>query len=150
MLNTTLKTIAELDPVIHHPTRLMLFFLLSRNEKMDYLMLMRSTMLSSGNISTHLNKMQEAGYIHIQKTFISKKTHTVISLSPKGKSAYQKWGESVLCAVAKESIQKQRSVAYQGFQDTYWDFNQMQGRIYKPAFYGRALPLPPMDSNLSL
>lgn len=145
-----LKTIAELDAVIHNPARLMLFYLLSRGEDMDYLELMRITSLSSGNISTHLMKMQEAGYIQITKSFIGKKPNTSIRITKDGLKAYHSWGENILCALPKEVKQKKLRHPLIGFHDIHQDLFLMQSSIYKPAQYGRALPLPPMDGSLSL
>lgn len=149
MLNKTLKAIADLDTVIHNPTRLMLFYLLSRSNEMDYQMLQDFTKLSSGNISTHLNKMEEAGYIQISKTFIGKKPHTSVRLTNTGERAYRIWGESVLCAVPKEANHKQRLPHVYNYPEACLNFLIAQSHTFKSALYGRALPLPPMDSNLS-
>ena len=95
----TLNRLAALDAAVHNPARLMIIFLLSRKGGMDYLTLMRETQLSSGNITTHLNKLLASDYIKITKSFIGRKPHTAIELTAKGKQAYQIWGEMILAAL---------------------------------------------------
>jgi DNA-binding PadR family transcriptional regulator len=52
---------------------------------------MRQVGLTHGNLSSHLSKLEEAGYIEIQKEFIHKKPHTMIALSEKGRQAFKKY-----------------------------------------------------------
>ena len=80
-----LTSINALDAGIHNPARLMIVYLLSRNQGLDYLQLMKQTKLSSGNITTHLSKLLECGYIHITKSFKGRKPHTAVRISEAGK-----------------------------------------------------------------
>lgn len=59
--------LAEIDRVIHAPARLMVLTYLYVVESADYIFLMQLTGLTWGNISTHLRKLEEAGYVEIEK-----------------------------------------------------------------------------------
>ncbi|MDD4310047.1 MAG: transcriptional regulator [Candidatus Cloacimonetes bacterium] len=101
----SLNSIGNLDTGIHNPARLMIIYLLARTKSLDYLQLMRQTGLTSGNITTHLNKLQESGYIRINKSFIGRKPNTAMELTPKGMRAYYEWGENVLHALPEKTMQ---------------------------------------------
>jgi DNA-binding MarR family transcriptional regulator len=87
--------LAEIDPVIHAPARLMVLTYLYVVESVDYVFLMRLTGLTWGNLSTHLSKLEEAGYIGIQKEFRGKKPHTTIHLTDQGRSAFKEYKENM-------------------------------------------------------
>ena len=87
--------LAEIDQVIHAPARLMVLTYLYVVESVDYVFLMRLTGLTWGNLSTHLSKLEEAGYIGMQKEFRGKKPHTTIHLTDQGRSAFRKYKKSM-------------------------------------------------------
>ena len=60
-------------------------------ESADYVFLMRLTGLTWGNLFTHLTKLEEAGYITIEKTFKGKKPYTIVHLSKQGRNAFRKY-----------------------------------------------------------
>ena len=68
-----LRPLADIDQVIHNPTRLMLLSYLYVVERADYVFLKNMSELSWGNLATHLNKLEETGYIDIVKSFKGKK-----------------------------------------------------------------------------
>ena len=78
----------ELDRVIHEPARLLLVALLSGVREADFLWLERESALTRGNLSSHLARLEDAGYVEIQKTFKGKVPLTVIRLTPSGRSAF--------------------------------------------------------------
>jgi DNA-binding MarR family transcriptional regulator len=84
-----LSTLANLDPLIHAPARLMILTYLYVVESADYVFLMRQTGLTWGNLATHLNKLEEAGYIQIQKTFNRKKPQSILNITQVGREAFQ-------------------------------------------------------------
>ena len=105
-LQDRMQTIGSLDAGIHNPARLMIVLLLAKGKTLDYLYLMRQTGLSSGNISTHLNKLLELGYINVTKSFIGRKPNTAIELSEAGKNAYLRWGENILQALPEQTMSR--------------------------------------------
>ncbi|KAA3648739.1 MAG: ArsR family transcriptional regulator [Chloroflexi bacterium] len=81
--------LAELDRVIHSPARLMVVSILTAVNKADFLYLLRETELTKGNLSTHLSKLEEAGYIIVEKTYKGKVPLTLYSLTKAGKQAFK-------------------------------------------------------------
>jgi DNA-binding MarR family transcriptional regulator len=90
-----LHPLADLDRVIHAPARLMVLTYLYVVESADYIFLMRLTGLTWGNLSSHLSKLEEAGYVEIVKEFKGKKPHTMIRLTPQGRAAFREYKKSM-------------------------------------------------------
>jgi DNA-binding MarR family transcriptional regulator len=78
----------ELDRVIHEPARLMLVALLTGVTKADFRWLQQESSLTKGNLSSHLARLEEAGYVEIEKTFRGKIPLTVVQLTDGGKKAF--------------------------------------------------------------
>lgn len=85
------RGLAEVDRLIHEPARLMIVAILSVVQAADFLYLQQQTNLSKGNLSSHLSKLEEAGYICIEKTYRGKIPLTLCSLSPQGQQAFEKY-----------------------------------------------------------
>jgi DNA-binding MarR family transcriptional regulator len=83
--------IAEIDRLIHEPSRLMILALLYVVESADFRFLMRQTGLTWGNLSSHMSKLEEAGYLAVEKEFVDKKPHTMLHLTPEGRAAFQEY-----------------------------------------------------------
>jgi DNA-binding MarR family transcriptional regulator len=90
-----LHPLADINQVIHAPARLMVLTYLYVVESTDYVFLLRLTGLTWGNLSTHLGKLEEAGYVAINKGFNGKKPHTTISLTGQGRTAFRKYKKSL-------------------------------------------------------
>jgi len=80
---------SDLDRVIHEPARLMIVTLLYAVQQADFLYLLHETGLTKGNLSAHLSKLEEAGYVRIEKTFRGKVPHTLVALTPEGRKAFE-------------------------------------------------------------
>jgi DNA-binding MarR family transcriptional regulator len=87
--------LADIDQVIHASARLMVLSYLYVVESADYVFLMRRTGLTWGNLSTHLAKLEEAGYVEIEKEFRGKKPHTKVSLTKRGRTAFREYKKSL-------------------------------------------------------
>ena len=61
----------------------------------DFLFLMRQTGLTFGNLSSHMTKLEEAGYLKIMKEFRGKKPHTMLKLTPQGRTAFDDYWKSM-------------------------------------------------------
>jgi DNA-binding transcriptional ArsR family regulator len=81
--------LVEVDRLIHEPARLMIAAILYAAESADFLFLQRETGLTKGNLSSHLSKLEEAGYVKITKTFQGKIPLTVCRLTPTGRLAFE-------------------------------------------------------------
>jgi DNA-binding MarR family transcriptional regulator len=86
---TDLRLLPELDRLIHEPARLALTAILAVVESADFLYLQRETGLTKGNLSSHLAKLEEAGYVAIEKTYRGKVPLTLVRLTETGAAAYQ-------------------------------------------------------------
>ena len=86
-----LHPLVSLDRVIHAPARLMVMTYLYVVDSADFVFLMRLTGLTWGNLSTHLGKLEEAGYVAIEKGYKGKKPNTTIRLTAAGRTAFQKY-----------------------------------------------------------
>lgn len=83
-----LQALATLDRVIHEPARLMIVTVLYAVTEADFLYLQRELGLTQGNLSSHLAKLEQAGYVLITKTFKGKYPLTICSLTNKGREAF--------------------------------------------------------------
>lgn len=82
-----LKTILELDSDIHNPARMsVLMFLLPRG-RATFTLIQKCLNLTSGNLSSHIKKLQGKGLVEVKKTFIELKPTTEVYLSPKGRNS---------------------------------------------------------------
>jgi len=94
-MTTPFEELANLDKLIHEPSRLALLTALSACDSADFLSLRRLTGLSDGNLSVQLSKLEEAGLVNIQKQFVAKKPSTQIKITKKGGTAIQRHWEQL-------------------------------------------------------
>ena len=87
-MSADLRKINDLDRLIHEPARLMIITILSATESADFLYLERETGLTRGNLSAHLTKLEEAGYVKIEKTYKGRLPLTVCKLTTSGQKAF--------------------------------------------------------------
>jgi DNA-binding transcriptional ArsR family regulator len=71
-MNSGVRHIGEIDRVVHAPGRLMIVALLSAVKQADFLYLQHETALNKGTLSSHLARLEEAGYVSIEKIFQGK------------------------------------------------------------------------------
>jgi len=82
---------AALDNIIHQPVRLQIMsslVSLYAGEQVDFVYLRKILNLTDGNLGAHLTRLESAGYIRIEKTFIARKPRTFISVTGKGRDAF--------------------------------------------------------------
>ncbi len=81
----------ELDPLIHQPTRLRIMAALvslPEGDRVDFTFLQELLDLTPGNLSVHLQKLEEAGYVAVEKTFVNRRPKTWVSVTAKGRKAF--------------------------------------------------------------
>lgn len=83
--------LGELDRMIHEPARLAIIMILSTVDSADFLYLKRQTGLTRGNLSSHLSRLEDAGYINIEKTYRGKIPLTLCSLTDMGREAFKSY-----------------------------------------------------------
>ncbi len=81
----------EIDRLIHEPARLKIIAQLYVVESADFLFIMRQTGLTQGNVSGHLSKLEDAGFVNIEKGYLGKRPQTIISLSTLGRQRFQNY-----------------------------------------------------------
>jgi DNA-binding MarR family transcriptional regulator len=83
---------AEVDRLIHEPARLIVVAILYSTEAADFLYLLRETGLTKGNLSAHITKLEEAGYVEVEKTYggaRGKTPRTILRLNDAGRAAFR-------------------------------------------------------------
>ncbi len=94
-MNPDLRNLVEVDRIIHEPARLVIVAILFAVDSADFLYLLNETNLTKGNLSSHLSKLEEAGYVAIEKTFVGKVTRTLCRLTPDGHGAFLKYRSQI-------------------------------------------------------
>jgi DNA-binding transcriptional ArsR family regulator len=94
-MSADLRAVTTLDRLIHEPARLLIVTILSSVASADFLFLQRETGLTKGNLSAHLSKLEEAGYISIEKTFKGKFPLTICKLTSAGKTALKTYRQQL-------------------------------------------------------
>jgi len=94
--STDLQPIADIDRLVHEPARLMILAVLYVVESADFLFLMHQTRLTRGNLSSHMSKLEAAGYIDIKKEFVGKIPRTLLRLTGKGREAFQAYRQDMI------------------------------------------------------
>ena len=87
------RDLVDLDRIVHEPARLMILALLHPLEEGDFTFLLRETGLTRGNLSAHLAKLEEAGYLDVQKGFQGRVPRTTYSLTEEGRTAFRRYRE---------------------------------------------------------
>jgi DNA-binding HxlR family transcriptional regulator len=90
-----LHSIPKIDKTIHEPARPMIMAHLFVIESTDFLFLQRQTQMTPGNLSAHLTKLEDAGYVEITKEFIERKPHTALALTKKGRDAFKQYRRDI-------------------------------------------------------
>jgi DNA-binding transcriptional ArsR family regulator len=81
----------ELDPLLHSQLRLAIVSFLVGIEEAEFNLLKEKTGASGGNLSVQIDKLNQAGYIDVVKTFRGKKPLTLCSLTKKGLKAFENY-----------------------------------------------------------
>jgi DNA-binding MarR family transcriptional regulator len=96
-----LETIDEIDKILHDPSRLKIIAYLYSLKETDFTYLKNQTEFSWGRLASHLDKLQEAGYVVLKKKLVQKKESTkktpitYISLTSEGRKAFDNYKKSI-------------------------------------------------------
>jgi DNA-binding MarR family transcriptional regulator len=88
----------ELDKIIHAPARLQIMsslMALDAKDQIDFRSLGDLLELTDGNLGAHLQTLEEAGYIKVEKTFVQRKPKTFLRLTHKGRARYEEHVEAL-------------------------------------------------------
>lgn len=90
------RATTDIDRVVHEPARLLILGLLYVVESADFLFLLNQTGLTKGNLSSHLSKLEDAGYVQVNKEFVEKIPRTLLRITPKGREALQAYRQGMM------------------------------------------------------
>ena len=79
----------DLDRVIHEPARLLIVALLAGVKEADFLWVQRESTLTKGNLSSHLAKLEQTGYVEVEKTYRGRIPLTLLRLTRQGRTAFE-------------------------------------------------------------
>jgi DNA-binding transcriptional ArsR family regulator len=96
-----LRDVVDVDRVLHEPARLLLAALLYPVEGADFLFLLRESGLTKGNLSSHLAKLEEAGYVVVTKGYEGRVPHTDYRMSEDGREAFRSYRDQMRRALRK-------------------------------------------------
>jgi DNA-binding transcriptional ArsR family regulator len=94
-----MQDLTQLDRVIHEPARLMIMMILRGVGEADFLYLQREAGLTQGNLSSHLARLEETGYVLFEKSFKGKFPLTICRLTAKGEEAFAGYADTLLGAL---------------------------------------------------
>jgi len=93
----------ELDPLLHSQLRLAVMSILISVDEADFVYLREQTGATSGNLSVQIDKLREAGYIGVNKSFRGKMPCTVCSITKKGIAAFETYALALQTYIGKKS-----------------------------------------------
>jgi DNA-binding transcriptional ArsR family regulator len=96
--------VTDLDRIIHEPARLLIVALLAGVKEADFLWIQRESGLTKGNLSSHLAKLEDAGYVEIEKTYKGKVPLTLLRLTKQGKAAFDSYRKSMNGLLARTAV----------------------------------------------
>lgn len=90
----------ELNPLIHSQLRLSILSILMSAEEADFMYIKQKTEATMGNLSVQITKLEEAGYISVEKTFQGKRPRTVCRMTDAGWEAFMEYVQALKAYVA--------------------------------------------------
>ena len=85
----------ELDPLLHSQLRLAVMSLLLGTDEADFVYIREKAGATAGNLSVQLDKLSEAGYIDVEKSFVGKKPRTTCRITERGREAMAAYVEAL-------------------------------------------------------
>jgi DNA-binding MarR family transcriptional regulator len=88
----------EIDNIIHQPVRLRIMsslVALEPDEQVDFVHLRKILDLTDGNLGAHLAKLENAGFVKVEKMFITRKPRTFIKVTGKGRDAFNEYTDAL-------------------------------------------------------
>ena len=86
----------KFNKLIHEPARLLIMAHLYVVESADFLFIMRQIGMTFGNLSSHMSRLEAAGYIDVEKEFIGKKPNTRLHLTDEGRAAFEEYRQNMI------------------------------------------------------
>jgi DNA-binding transcriptional ArsR family regulator len=103
IINPEMQTLLELDRVIHEPARLVILTVCNSAEEVEFKFLETTTGLSKGNLSSHISKLEQAGFVEVIKAFRKKIPVTSFKITKSGCDALAAYWTALRGAIPNES-----------------------------------------------
>ncbi|MBZ5668311.1 MAG: transcriptional regulator [Acidobacteriia bacterium] len=94
-MRADLEGFLSLDRVVHEPARLVILTVLAQAEEVEFRFLERVSGLTKGNLSSHISRLEEAGYLAVKKFFRGKLPATSLKITRSGRSALKGYREQL-------------------------------------------------------
>jgi len=94
-MSVNLAPLSEIDRLVHEPARFQVMALLYVVESADYTFIMQQLGLTWGNLSAHISKLEDGGYVSVEKGFKGKRPQTMLSLTGEGRMAFQTYRQTM-------------------------------------------------------
>lgn len=91
----------ELNPLLHSELRLAIMSILISVESADFVYLREQTGATAGNLSVQIDKLQQAGYISVEKGFNGKKPRTTCAITEQGIAAFEEYVDALRSYIRK-------------------------------------------------
>lgn len=99
-MSREIKPVLDIDRTLHEPARLLIAALLYNVEEADFLFLLNESGLTKGNLSSHLARLEESGYVAVEKGYRGKIPRTLARLTPQGRAAFESYRRNLKSVVA--------------------------------------------------
>jgi DNA-binding MarR family transcriptional regulator len=86
----------EINRIVHEPARLKILAYLSLVENADFTFLVSRIGLTMGNLSAHISKLEDAGYIQVTKEFFNNRPRTLLTITENGREAFSSYRRTML------------------------------------------------------
>ena len=90
-----IQDLMEIDRLVHEPARLVILTILNQVESADFLFVLNQSGLTRGNLSSHMTKLEQAGYIEVEKEFVDKIPRTLLLITKEGQIAFESYREQM-------------------------------------------------------
>jgi DNA-binding MarR family transcriptional regulator len=94
--NEEMQVLAGIDRTVHEPARLMILAYLSAVESADFLFIANQTGLTRGNLSSHMTRLEQAGYVGIKKEFVDRIPRTLLRITRQGRAALRNYRKNMM------------------------------------------------------
>lgn len=85
----------EIDKIIHEPARLRIMMILEGLEQVDFTFLAATLNLTRGNLNRHIEKLESAGYLKVERSFKGKVRNTSYQITKEGSKALAQYWENI-------------------------------------------------------
>jgi DNA-binding MarR family transcriptional regulator len=105
----------DLDPIIHQPVRLQIMAALAalpQGVRQDFVTLRQMLALTDGNLSVHLRRLEDAGYVQLEKTFVGRRPRTLIAATSAGRAAFAAHVQALRTIIERASPAPDRAIGF--------------------------------------